>query len=305
MSVSRDDIELVLGCPHRLEVRLEAIRGIETSRPFAWEGLVRNGVGDSWELFSSAVALGLDVNLELVSLARVLEQLERARDGRLAVNLSPAVVALESVQRLLEPIVGRLIVEISELAGGPSMEVVASELAPLRRRGLRVALDNAGVGFAGLERLALLEPDVVKLDRSIVAEWRSRSARFIATLTATAAHELGARLVVVGVETPAQLSWARDLGADGWQGFAAPPAAYHTNPRGLLARLHRGVPPEPPRLAIEADSSCSLARRRFHEVGLGGPPDVANVVAGGLVLGWVSYRDLEDLKADTGWGYAW
>lgn len=302
MSVSRGAIERVLGCPERLAPRLEAIRGIETNRPIAWEGLVRDDECEADELFSSATALGLDLHLELVALARVLELLDapELESGlRLSVNLSPSVVVLDAVLRILEPRASRLVVEVSELAGGPSPEVVARALEPLRHVGLLVALDHAGAGFAGLERLAMLEPDVVKVDRSIVAASTRERARLIAEVTTTAAHELGAIVVAVGVERPDQLRWARDLGCDAWQGFLVHRGLGATTVGGLLERVHRGTPPAAPVVSIDADSSLALARARFGRVGLVEPDALGVVVAGRLRVGWVRYRDLADAPASS------
>lgn len=299
MSVSRGAIERVLGCPQRLVPRLEAIRGIETNRPIAWEGLVRDDDCEAGELFSSATALGLDIHLELVALARVLELLEAPElesGARLSVNVSPSVVVLDAVLRILEPRASRLVVEVSELAGGPSPELVARALRPLRRAGLQVALDHAGAGFAGLERLAVLEPEIVKVDRSIVAASTRDRARLIAEVTTMAAHEVGATVVAVGVEREDQLRWARDLGCDAWQGFLTHRAFGTTVAGGLLERVHRGSPPVAPVVTIDADSSLALARARFGNVGLIEPDSLGVVVAGGLRVGWVRYRDLADVE---------
>lgn len=302
MSVSRSDVERILGCPQRLETRLEPIRGMATGRIHAFEGLVREPGRDSRELFSSATALGLDIHLELVALGRVLEHLDGPRlqgGARLAVNLSPAVVVLEAVLRLLEPVADRLIVEVSELASGPSTELVARALSPLREIGLLVALDNAGAGYAGLERIALLVPDIVKLDRSLVASIEAPATRRLAEITTRAAHAVGALVVAVGIEHPGQLTWARTAQVDAWQGFLAEvPRVTPIRCNGVLAVMRRGDPPRPPRVAIDADSSLDRARYLFGRVGLLGPRDVASVVAGRLALGWVCYGDLQHRGAE-------
>jgi len=295
--VSRGDVEALLGRPEALQVRLEAIWGSATGRVLGFEGLVGDGVHASTELFGTAAVLGLDIHLELLALGRVLERLDDpvlSEGARLGINLSPRMLLLAPVRQLLEPLASRLIVEISEFATGTSMEAVARALVPLREAGLLVALDNAGVGFAGLERLALLTPDLVKLDRSLLASLPSARALFVLDVTIHAAHNVGAAVVAVGVETSAQLAWVQHACVEAWQGYLEParPSQWRLD-KGVLGRVHRGEPPEAPSLVIDADSSLELARERFARVGMLGPTTVALVTAGRLVVGWLRREDLE------------
>jgi EAL domain-containing protein (putative c-di-GMP-specific phosphodiesterase class I) len=90
----------------------------------------------------------------------------------------------------------------------------------MRRHGIRLAVDDFGVGASNLERVKLLRPDIVKIDgawfRQIAAVPAAASLfkSFVAGL-----HGLGAEVLIEGIETSAQLACAVDAGADYLQGF--------------------------------------------------------------------------------------
>jgi EAL domain-containing protein (putative c-di-GMP-specific phosphodiesterase class I) len=89
-----------------------------------------------------------------------------------------------------------------------------------RRRGFRTALDDFGTGFSNLRLLADLQPDVVKLDRSLVHRIeRDRGRRAIMRALLALAQDLGMTLVAEGVETGDELSVLADLGIRHFQGY--------------------------------------------------------------------------------------
>jgi EAL domain-containing protein (putative c-di-GMP-specific phosphodiesterase class I) len=90
----------------------------------------------------------------------------------------------------------------------------------MRRHGIRLAIDDFGVGHSNLERVKLIRPNIIKIDGG----W----FRQIAAVPAAAAlfksfvsglHDLGAQVLVEGIETPEQLSCAVEAGAEYLQGF--------------------------------------------------------------------------------------
>ncbi|WP_157669790.1 EAL domain-containing protein [Chitinibacter sp. GC72] len=89
-----------------------------------------------------------------------------------------------------------------------------------RAKGYRIALDDFGHGMANLDRLWLLEPDFVKLDRHILAlaaqqdKARQGYAKLVSLL-----HDAGSQVIAEGVETQIEKSIALDSGVDGLQGF--------------------------------------------------------------------------------------
>jgi EAL domain-containing protein (putative c-di-GMP-specific phosphodiesterase class I) len=97
---------------------------------------------------------------------------------------------------------------------------VSLALAEVRKSGVRVAIDDFGMGYSSLSYLRRLPVDIVKLDRSFLADvdGEARSADFVGAVIAVA-HAVGLSVVVEGIETQAQLDIASAAGADLVQGF--------------------------------------------------------------------------------------
>ena len=85
---------------------------------------------------------------------------------------------------------------------------------------MRIAVDDAGAGYAGLQHILRLRPDIVKLDQGLTGGIDTDAAkRALATSMVSFAREIGAVLVAEGIETPEQLDVLRDLGVSWGQGF--------------------------------------------------------------------------------------
>jgi EAL domain-containing protein (putative c-di-GMP-specific phosphodiesterase class I) len=90
----------------------------------------------------------------------------------------------------------------------------------LRKLGYRIAVDDLGAGYAGLASLAALEPEIVKLDMSIVRGLHeSRTKRRVVGAIATLCRELGSRVVAEGIETAAEHQASAECGVDLLQGY--------------------------------------------------------------------------------------
>ena len=90
----------------------------------------------------------------------------------------------------------------------------------LRRRGYRIAVDDLGAGYAALGALATLEPEVVKLDMSLIRDIDAHPTkrRVVGAIT-TLCRELGSRVVAEGVETASELAAVREVGIELIQGY--------------------------------------------------------------------------------------
>jgi len=109
------------------------------------------------------------------------------------------------------------IVEGEEFADMQHLQHIMTEY---RKQGFLVALDDFGTGYSSLERLACLQPDIVKLDRALIAHCDTdRVKRTIVTSMAALCRSLGTRLVAEGVETEGELAAVRDAGIRFVQGF--------------------------------------------------------------------------------------
>lgn len=120
----------------------------------------------------------------------------------------------------LAAIAPRVVLEITERSGLEKLNDVRARVLRLRELGFRIAVDDFGAGYAGLTSFAQLEPDVVKLDLSIVrdVERTPVKQKLIRSVTALAA-DLGILVVGEGVETPAERDCLVELGCDLLQGY--------------------------------------------------------------------------------------
>ncbi len=101
-------------------------------------------------------------------------------------------------------------------------------MSQLRELGFRIAVDDLGAGYAGLSSFALLEPDIVKLDMTLVRDVdRSSVKQKLVASMASLCRDMGLLTVAEGVETQAERDTLIHLGCDLLQGFyfARPTAA--------------------------------------------------------------------------------
>jgi EAL domain-containing protein (putative c-di-GMP-specific phosphodiesterase class I) len=112
------------------------------------------------------------------------------------------------------------VLEITERARLGRADVVRRQALRLRALGFRVAIDDMGAGYAGLASLALIEPEIVKIDMSLVRgiEASLTRHRLVAAL-AQACFGLGYRVVAEGVETAAERDALVGIGVSLLQGY--------------------------------------------------------------------------------------
>jgi EAL domain-containing protein (putative c-di-GMP-specific phosphodiesterase class I) len=114
----------------------------------------------------------------------------------------------------------RVVLELSEHDRVEDYDAVLGALAPLRARGMRLAIDDVGAGFSSLRHIVLTSPDVIKLDRSIVSG--VDGDRVLQTLVRSMVdfgHGCDAQVVAEGVETAAEAAKLLTLGVDLGQGW--------------------------------------------------------------------------------------
>jgi EAL domain-containing protein (putative c-di-GMP-specific phosphodiesterase class I) len=110
--------------------------------------------------------------------------------------------------------------EIVETEGLTDPAHLSAIVAEYRSRGFRIALDDFGTGYSGLARLADLRPDIVKVDRALVAECdRTRVRQSILAGLVALCREIGTEVVFEGVETEAEVRTLLAIGARYMQGF--------------------------------------------------------------------------------------
>jgi EAL domain-containing protein (putative c-di-GMP-specific phosphodiesterase class I) len=189
--------------------------------------------------FAEAHSVDLGHILEVLALERAATFLDRV-EGYVAMNVSPQTLLTAECQALLSRLpLDRVLLELSEHDQVNDYDAMLAVLAPLRARGLRLAIDDVGAGFSSLRHIVLTAPDVLKLDRSLVTGLRDDPVlRTLVRSLSDFGHGSGAKIVAEGVETQADAETLLSLAVDYGQGW------YHGRPGPV-----ENLPPCAPTLA--------------------------------------------------------
>ncbi len=175
---------------------------------------------DRW--FATAAEVGLGPDLELLAVTAALDGLDQLPEGTsLSINVSPATILTRALSDVLASApLHRLILEITEHDTVSQYSALNKALAPLRQRGLRVAVDDMGAGYSSLRHILQIRPDLIKLDISLSQGIdRDPARRALTSALISFCREIGSELVAEGVETEEQLQMLRSLGVNLVQGF--------------------------------------------------------------------------------------
>lgn len=200
-----------------IHVALHKVVGYEALTRFTAEPV---RTPDKW--FNEAAAVDLQEELELAVIKKALQGLARLpEDAYLSLNVSPETLLKGSVASVLEGYpLERLMLEVTEHTSVSDYSPMNSVLEPMRRRGLRLAVDDAGAGFASFRHILKLQPDVIKLDVSLIQKIDTDTGcRALAAALIRFAAETGSKIVAEGVETDAELQTLRELKVNKVQGY--------------------------------------------------------------------------------------
>jgi EAL domain-containing protein (putative c-di-GMP-specific phosphodiesterase class I) len=204
----------------------QPIVDISAKRVFAYEALLRT---DEESLRRTDIFIATAERLDKVHLlGRTVRRAVAAAapdapaDALLFINVHGLELTDEelfSATTGLGQLARRCVLEITERTGldpaaGPT------RVAMLRKLGYRIAVDDLGAGYAALGALATLEPEIVKLDMSLVRsiDQHPVKQRVVAAI-ANLCRELGSRVVAEGVETQSELDAVMSAGVDLIQGY--------------------------------------------------------------------------------------
>ena len=242
----REEIIGLLERPDAIGMAFQPILDLRTGTVAGYESLARF-VGpetrppNAW--FAQAHRCGLGYELEARAVAAALATEGRPAGTYLTVNVSPSALVSAPVQAVLPPSLEGIVIELTEnelLSDAPGLEPA---LADVRQRGGRLAIDDAGAGYAGLKHVMRLEPDLIKLDRSLVAgvEHDEGRAALIASFVRYG-RASGAVVCAEGIETLGDLERLADLDVGFGQGY-------------VIARPG----PEWPAVSPAASDACSVS----------------------------------------------
>jgi diguanylate cyclase (GGDEF)-like protein len=216
-------VEAVLSQPDGVVPVFQPLVSLTTGQVAGYEALARfphppARRPDEW--FAVAQRVGLGPELEAFAVRAATEAAGRPAGTFLTFNLSASALMSDAATAALPYDLTDIVIEITENERVADDERLASRLQPLRARGARIAVDDAGAGYSGLQQVMRIQPDIIKLDRSLVANVDSDPAKAaLIDSFVRFARRTGASVCAEGIETPEELKVLADLDVTYGQGF--------------------------------------------------------------------------------------
>jgi EAL domain-containing protein (putative c-di-GMP-specific phosphodiesterase class I) len=238
-SACKDGIDL----PFSFSMAFQPIVNVETSTVFAYEALVR-GIGNEsagtvLSQVNAANRYAFDQRCRVKAITLAVELGLPKTDAKLSINFMPGAVyspaacirlTLETSKQLNFPL-SRLIFEVTEDEEVIDRTHLAAIAREYRTHGFQMALDDFGAGYSGLNLLADIVPDVVKLDMDLIRNINQREVALEVVRTMQQlCKRLGIRLVAEGVETLDEFKALRDCGIALMQGYLIAKPAFEALP---------------------------------------------------------------------------
>lgn len=241
----RAEVEALLARPAGVTSAYQPLVDLATGRVAGYEALARfddqgRRSPDRW--FAHARSCGYGPELEARALLAALSGTGRPHGTFLCLNVSPEALTSPVVRAALPADLHDLVIEVTEhdlVSGGIAVE---ETLAELRLRGARIAVDDVGVGHAGLAQVMRLRPDLVKLDRSLVAGLDLDPGKVaLVESFVRFARRVGAAVCAEGIEREEELTLLAELDVTYGQGFALgrPSSPWVTPPAATAETLRR------------------------------------------------------------------
>ena len=212
-----------------IRMAFHPIIDVTTGQVFAHEALVRGPEGQGASSVLSRISDNNRYNFDQLCRTTAIETASKVgMTTSLSINFMPNAVyePANCIQATLRAAkrtgfaLERIIFEFTEnehLTGSDKLNVIVQEYA---RHGLRTAIDDFGAGYSGLNRLADLQPDYVKLDMDLTRHLDTDvRRRTIVRHTVRLCEELGVQVIAEGIETFSELAAVRDAGISLVQGY--------------------------------------------------------------------------------------
>lgn len=221
----------------------QPIFDVATKEIRAWEMLTRGPKGTEYEnplhLFSVARQTGMLYDLELIVLEKALQQInETGCTHDIFINFTPITVGNQKFIRDLKKLMGKyknisptqITIEITERDSIDGMEYFIYNINLLRNLGFRIAVDDTGAGYASLNTISEIMPDIIKIDRSVIQDIDKNSLKeSMLKGLLLVAREAGSLVVAEGIESEEEASVLFRNRVDLAQGylFARPASLIH------------------------------------------------------------------------------
>lgn len=217
----------------QLSAVFQPILNFRQKRYFGFEGLIRGPRGSRFHsplaLFETARQYDLQRELERACRETVLCAFARVGlPGRLFINLSPDALIdphfANGTTRALLKRLGlppeRIVIELTENQQIEDFAAMRDILADYRKEGYQIAIDDLGEGFANLRMWSEVQPEFIKIDRSLISGINDNKLKFLLVRSMQEISEAcGSRIIAEGIETEEELSTVLGLGISYGQGF--------------------------------------------------------------------------------------
>lgn len=174
------------------------------------------------EWFGEAAEVGLGTKLELAAIRAAVGALGSLPERlHLAMNASVGTITNREFADVMEDLPPeRIVIEITEHTDVDDYEHLLRALLPLRQRGFRLAVDDAGAGYSSLRHILNLQPDFIKLDMDLIRHIDVDPARrALASALIGFARDTGSVIIAEGVETASEFATLQHLGVEQVQGY--------------------------------------------------------------------------------------
>lgn len=202
-----------------------AVYGYEALSRISRPGLIDN----IEELFSKSGQYGQASALEILCRKNSLCKIkELAIPGKIFLNVSPALFQASDHERGITATLlndmqidrSRIVFELTERTVIEDYDLFMRGVVHYREQGYSIAIDDLGSGYAGLQILARLEPEYVKLSKFLIANIDKRSTKqALVECLGSFCSKIGAQVIAEGIERPEELSYLHSIGVHFGQGY--------------------------------------------------------------------------------------
>jgi diguanylate cyclase (GGDEF)-like protein len=220
----RAEIDALLALDEPIKPVYQPLVELSTGRLIGFEALSRfnseeQRAPDAW--FNQAARCGRGLALEIAAIKAALANARNRPAGTyLSLNFSPSALGSPKLMAVLPRNMSDIVVEVTEHELASEDGALEEGLAKMRARGARIAVDDAGAGYAGLNQVMRVQPDVIKLDRSLIEGVHSDSAKSaLVEFFVMFARRVGAAVCTEGIETLDELRTLINLGVTYGQGY--------------------------------------------------------------------------------------
>jgi diguanylate cyclase (GGDEF)-like protein len=223
MKQQRAEIDALLAQPNPITPVFQPLVDLNSGRTIGYEALSRFNTEvkrspDAW--FNQAQACGRGLQLETAAIRAALSAPHRPPGTYLSLNFSPSAIASSKILNVLPQDLSSVVIEITEHELAAEDGALEEGIERLRARGARIAVDDAGSGYAGLKQLMRVQPDVIKLDRSLIEGIHADGAKIaLVEFFVMFARRVGAGILTEGIETVDELRTLVNLGVNYGQGY--------------------------------------------------------------------------------------